>query len=252
MIDRVPGRSPATARLPWRGAATAVRRRAPPGLARTPRRPPPGGGAAPQLRPRPAAERVIDLAGNDYLGLSCDPRVVVGRGRRGAHLGRGLDGIAPGHRHHRAARRAGAGAGRVLRGAGRARVLLRLRGQPRRAHRALRARGADRLRRGQPRLAGGRLPAVRRPVAVVPHGDVDGRRRRARRRGPEDRALVVTDSVNSVDGGLAPLAALHAVVPGARRVARRRRGARARGRGPGGGALAAAAGLAGGPTSSPP
>src|SRR3982751_1277601 len=29
-----------------------------------------------RLRPRPASEQVVDLAGNDYLGLARDPRVI--------------------------------------------------------------------------------------------------------------------------------------------------------------------------------
>jgi len=34
--------------------------------------------AARELRPRPAGEPALDLAGNDYLGLSTDPRVIEG------------------------------------------------------------------------------------------------------------------------------------------------------------------------------
>ena len=31
-----------------------------------------------ELRPRPVSDGLLDLAGNDYLGLSTDPRVIEG------------------------------------------------------------------------------------------------------------------------------------------------------------------------------
>ena len=31
-----------------------------------------------ELRPRPAVAAVLDVAGNDYLGLAADPRVIEG------------------------------------------------------------------------------------------------------------------------------------------------------------------------------
>ena len=65
-------------------------------------------------------------------------------------------------------------------------------------------------------------------VAVVPHDDVAAVDAALAAR-DEERALVVVESVDSVDGDTAPLRALHAVVPGARRAAGRGRGARARG-----------------------
>ena len=61
-----------------------------------------------------------------------------------------------------------------------------------------------------PRLPGRRLPAV----AGARRGDAAPRRRRRRGRAAdraEERAVVVTDSVFSADGVLAPLRALHDV-----------------------------------------
>ena len=176
-------RSSVRARLAWRRVAT----RAPAGLAgRGTRRGggPPGcaGSCGPGRRSAPAARRGrqrLPRAGHRPAGDR-------GRGGRGPHLGRGLDRVAAGHRQHRAARRAGGGAGRVLRDRGGAGVLLRLRGQPRRADRAVRAGHADRLRRGQPRLAGRRLPALPGPGrGRAARRPGRGRRRAGRpRRGP--------------------------------------------------------------------
>ncbi len=54
-----------------------------------------------RLRPRGPDDAVVDLAGNDYLGLSRDPDG-RGRGRRGgARLGRRRRGLPPGDRHAR-------------------------------------------------------------------------------------------------------------------------------------------------------
>jgi 8-amino-7-oxononanoate synthase len=45
-----------------------------------------------QLRPRPAGDRVIDLAGNDYLGLAAHPEVVAASARALAEYGLGATG----------------------------------------------------------------------------------------------------------------------------------------------------------------
>ena len=65
-------------------------------------------------------------------------------------------------------------------------------------------------------------------VVVTPHRDVDAVEAALRDRS-EERAVVVTDSVFSADGVMAPLRALHDVSPTARCAPDRRRGARAGG-----------------------
>ena len=201
----------------WRSAGSTSRRAdaARAGLVRT-------------LRPRPADSPLLDLASNDYLGLTRHPEVTEGGGTRPpATWGGGATGSRLVTGHHRAPRRTGTRAGRVLRLRGGARLLLGLRGQPRRRHRARPARLADRLRRGQPRLAHRRLPArprhhrrssrtpTRTPCAKALRHARGPRRRRlrlgllgGRRRGPAGRT--------------------GRGVPGARRRAGRRRRARAR------------------------
>ncbi len=134
-----------------------------------------------ELRPRPAGDPLLDLAGNDYLGLATDPRVVAGAVAAARTWGAGSTGSRLVTGTHRAARRAGARARRVRRRRGRARVLLRLRRQPRRADRAVRPGHAGRVRRGQPRLARRRLPAVARPRRGGAARRRPRRRRRARR-----------------------------------------------------------------------
>ena len=93
----------------------------------------PGGRVAPGAAvPLRRATPLLDVAGNDYLGLAWRPPGDRGRGGRGPHLGRGLHRLPGGHRRYRAARRAGGRAGRVRWYRGGAGLLLRLRGQPRR------------------------------------------------------------------------------------------------------------------------
>ena len=95
-------------------------------------------------------------------------------------------------------------------------------------HRAVRAGRADRLRRRPttPRWstpAGSPGPGSRSSRTTT-SAAVDA----ALAARDEERALVVTDSVDCVDGELAPLRRAARRVPGARRAAGRRRGARAR------------------------
>lgn len=162
------------------------------------------------LRPRPAVEDVLDLAGNDYLGLATDPRVtsaaaeaarVWGAGATGSRLVTGTTelhaeletelaafGGAPAALAFSSGYLANLGALTVLGGpdvtivsdAGNHASLI-----------------------DACRLSGS-------PVAVVPHRDVD-KLEAALAAADTDHALVVTDAVFSVDGDLAPLAELHAI-----------------------------------------
>ena len=197
-----------------------------------------------ELRPRAADETLLDLAGNDYLGLATDPRVVDGAVRAvrtwgaGATGSRLVTGTTALHAELEAELAAFCGAEAALvfssGYAANLGVVTALSGPDVMvvSDAANHASLVDACRLSRAR------------VAVVPHDDpaaVDA----VLAARTEARALVVTESVNSVDGGLAPLRALHAVC--------RRRGAllvvdEAHGLGvvgPGGRGLLAATGLAG-------
>ena len=111
------------------------------------------------LRPRGADDDLLDLASNDYLGLARDPRVAGAAAAAAAAWGAGSTGsrLVTGstdlHAELEAALAAFVGAPA---GAG---VLLRLPREPRRGHRPGRCRHPRRLRRAEPRLPRGRLPA---------------------------------------------------------------------------------------------
>ncbi|HEX2298538.1 MAG TPA: 8-amino-7-oxononanoate synthase [Pseudonocardiaceae bacterium] len=198
------------------------------------------------LSSRSAVEPVIDLASNDYLGLARDPRVVEaavdaartwGVGSTGSRLVTGSTELHEELETELAAfcgtaaalvfssgYTANLGAVSALSGPG-ALVVSDAAG-----HASL----VDACRLSRAR------------VVVTPHLDVAAVDTALRTRS-EQRALVVTDSVNSVDGGLVPLAQLHAVcrARGAVLVADE---AHALGvRGPGGRGLLAECGLAGEP-----
>jgi 8-amino-7-oxononanoate synthase len=163
-----------------------------------------------RLRPRGAADRVVDLAGNDYLGLARHPAVTAAAA--GALTGYGL----------------GATGSRLVRGTTD-------------LHQALEAELADWLGVGGALVFSSgylaNLAAVRALVGprtllvsdshnhaslidgcrisgaetvVTPHADVAAVEA-ALVAAPGRPAVVVTESVFSVDGDLAPLAALHAV-----------------------------------------
>ena len=164
-----------------------------------------------ELRPRPAAgDGLIDLAGNDYLGLSRDPRVIAGAVAAAQRWGAGSTGsrLVTGSTALHAELEAdladftGAGAGLVFSSG----YLANL--------------GAVAALAGPDTLVvsdaanhasivdGCRLARSR--VAVVPHRDVAAVHSALSTR-DEPHALVVTDAVFSVSGELAPLAALHRV-----------------------------------------
>jgi 8-amino-7-oxononanoate synthase len=197
-----------------------------------------------ELIPRAAAEPVLDLAGNDYLGLSRDPRVVEaavtavrawGAGATGSRLVTGTTAL------HRALDRglaefcgfadglvfssgyaANLGVVAALSGPGALVV----------SDAANHASIVDACRLSRAR------------VAVVPHGDVAAVSAVLAARA-EERALVVVESVDSVDGDTAPLRALHTTcrAHGALLVVDEAHGLGVRG--PGGRGLLAEVGLAG-------
>ncbi len=199
-----------------------------------------------RLQPRPRDDDRLDLAGNDYLGLSRHAAVLAaaaaavttwGAGATGSRLVTGSTAL---HAELEAALAQHLGtAGALVFSSG---YLANLG-----ALAALSGRGSLVVSDAYNHASivdGCRLGRAR--VAVAPHRDVDAVEKLLADRF-EERALVVTDAVFSVDGELAPLGALHA--------AARRQGAvllvdeaHALGVvGPAGRGAAAAAGLAGEP-----
>ncbi|MFG2090120.1 MULTISPECIES: 8-amino-7-oxononanoate synthase [unclassified Spirillospora] len=177
----------------------AAARRAEAGLRRT-------------LRPRPAGPGgLADLASNDYLGLSGDPRLVEGAvaaarawgtGSTGSRLVTGTTELHA-ELDRRLAAFAGSPAGLVFSSG----FLANLG-----AVTALAGPGAlvvsDQVNHASI-VDACRLSRSR--VVIVPHRDVAAVERALAGR-EEDDAVVVTDAVFSVDGDLAPLGALHRVV----------------------------------------
>ncbi|QCQ91453.1 8-amino-7-oxononanoate synthase [Rhodococcus sp. SGAir0479] len=198
------------------------------------------------LRPRREDDPVTDLASNDYLGLVRHPEVIAGavdavrRWGGGATGSRLVTGTTSDHDllERELARFVGAEAGLVF-ASGYAANL-----------------GAVTALSGPGSLvvsdAGCHASLVdacrlsRARVVVAPHADVDFLRRTLAER-EEDRALVLTDSVFSADGDLAPLARMHRVCRehGAVLVVDEAHGLGVRGRG--GRGLVAEVGLAGEP-----
>lgn len=162
------------------------------------------------LRPRPPREEILDLAGNDYLGLARDPRVVEGgvnalrqwgAGSTGSRLVTGSTELhaeletalasyveAPGALVFSSGYLANLGAITALGGPDVTVVSDRLN------HASI----VDACRLSKSTLD------------VVPHRDVDKIDAALSARATDD-ALVVTDAVFSVDGDLAPIAAIHEV-----------------------------------------
>jgi 8-amino-7-oxononanoate synthase len=196
------------------------------------------------LRPRAADEPLLDLAGNDYLGLCTDPRVVEGAvaatrawgaGSTGSRLVTGTTALH-GELESELAAFVGAEAALVFSSGYLANlgVVTALSGPGTLvvSDAANHASLVDACR-----LARARIAVTPRDDPAAVDALLAGR--------TEERALVVTDGVNSVDGAFAPLRELHAVC--------RARGAllvvdEAHGLGvvgPGGRGLLAATGLAG-------
>ncbi|MEU8243207.1 8-amino-7-oxononanoate synthase [Actinoplanes missouriensis] len=162
-----------------------------------------------QLRPRAAGDGVVDLAGNDYLGLSVHPEVVAaagaalssfGLGATGSRLVRGTTGP---HAELESALAGWLGAaGALVFSSG---YLANLA--------VIRAVGAvcdlivsDAYNHAS-LIDGCKISGIR--TAVAPHNDPAAVA--ALLDAHPGRAAVVTESVFSVDGDLAPLAALHEV-----------------------------------------
>ncbi|GAA2670062.1 8-amino-7-oxononanoate synthase [Actinoplanes palleronii] len=163
-----------------------------------------------QLRPRPAGDQVVDLAGNDYLGLADHPAVVAaarqaldayGLGATGSRLVRGSTDA------HAALESALAGwlgaAGALVFSSGYLANLAVLRAAAAVCDLVV----SDAFNHAS-LIDGCKLAGL--PVVVAPHNDpaavaaiLDAH--------PGRTAAVVTESVFSVDGDLAPLAELHAV-----------------------------------------
>ncbi|MFC8044955.1 8-amino-7-oxononanoate synthase [Nocardia sp. NPDC057353] len=199
-----------------------------------------------ELRPRAAQSAAIDLASNDYLGLTRHPEVIAGAVAATSRWGAGSTGsrlVTGTTEEHIALERelaefTGAESGLVFASgyAANLGVVTALAGRDALvvSDAASHASLVDACRLSRAR------------VAVAPHGDVDAVARILAAR-TERRALVLTDSVFSADGDLAPLAALHRVTraAGAVLVVDEAHGLGVRGRG--GRGLVHEAGLAGEP-----
>jgi 8-amino-7-oxononanoate synthase len=163
-----------------------------------------------ELRPRQLDDALIDLAGNDYLGLATDPRVLDGAVRAVHAWGAGSTGsrLVTGSTALHAELEAelaafcdaeaalvfssgyAANLGVVTALADRDTLVV--------SDAANHASMVDACRLSRAR------------TVVVPHDDVAAVDAALAARS-EARALVVTESVNSIDGGLSPLRALHTV-----------------------------------------
>ncbi|EOM78597.1 8-amino-7-oxononanoate synthase [Rhodococcus rhodnii] len=163
-----------------------------------------------ELSPRPADSPLLDLASNDYLGLSRHPEVVAGAVAAARLWGTGATGsrlVTGSTADHHAleddlAAFTGAESGLVFSSGYTANLAvvaaLAGRGTLVVSDAGVHASLVDACRLSKAR------------VEIVPHADVAAVSAVLRSRS-EERALVLTDSVFSADGDLAPLRELHAV-----------------------------------------
>ena len=171
-----------------------------------------------ELRPRDASDAMIDLAGNDYLGLARHPEVIAAAAGALAEFGLGATGsrlVRGSTEPHRVLEErladllgcssalvyssgylANLGAIRALVGPGTLVVSD--------AHNHASIVDGCRL------ACAGRTGREGASTVVVPHADPPAVARLLARE-PDRPAVVITESVFSVDGDLAPLARLHAV-----------------------------------------
>ncbi|WP_214409391.1 8-amino-7-oxononanoate synthase [Sphaerisporangium fuscum] len=161
------------------------------------------------LRPRtPDHDGMIDLASNDYLGLARDERLVAaavraterwGTGSTGSRLVTGSTALHA-ELEERLCAFTGAARGLVFSSGYLANLAV------------IATLGAGGLVVSDARNHASIIDACRLSrarVTVTPHGDVDAVEKALAGRA-EEHAVVVTDAVFSVDGDLAPVAALHA------------------------------------------
>jgi 8-amino-7-oxononanoate synthase len=199
-----------------------------------------------RLHPRRPGESWLDLAGNDYLGLARDPRVLAaatdalirwGAGATGSRL---VTGTTQLHTDLEAA---------LARFAGAEAALVFSSGYAANLGAVTALAGPGTLVLSDEACHASLIDAcrlTRSRVEVTPHADVAAVRHALAERS-EPRALVITESVFSADGDLAPLADLHSAcrAQGAILVADE---AHALGvAGPGGRGLCVSAGIAGEP-----
>ncbi len=163
-----------------------------------------------ELRPRTPAAALIDLASNDYLGLVRHPEVIDGaiaavrRWGAGSTGSRLVTGSTTEHAllEHELADFVGAEAGLVF-ATGYAANLGVVTALAGRESLVVSDAGSHASLVDACRLSRAR-------VQVTPHGDLDALERALRDR-TEERALVLTDSVFSADGDLAPLVEMHRI-----------------------------------------
>lgn len=163
-----------------------------------------------RLRPRPAAATGLDLASNDYLGLTRHPEVIAGaveavhRWGAGSTGSRLVTGTTTEHEllETELAEFTGTAAGLVF-ASGYAANLGAVTALAGRGSLIVSDAGCHASLVDACRLSRAR-------VEIAPHRDIGAVRRLLATRG-EERALVLTDSVFSADGDLAPLAELHRV-----------------------------------------
>ncbi|HEX8006039.1 MAG TPA: 8-amino-7-oxononanoate synthase [Trebonia sp.] len=161
------------------------------------------------LRPRdPDHDGLLDLASNDYLGLSRDPRLIEAAVRATREWGTGSTGsrlvtgstLLHAELEERLAAFTGAARALVFSSGDLANLA---------AVATLGRGGLVVSDEGNHASIVDACRLARARVVVTPHGDVAAVERALRERA-EERAVVVTDAVFSVDGDLAPLPGLHA------------------------------------------